>query len=464
MVGGIQQFPEGVVLNPLDRGIAQLMDKINKVAIFGMGKSGKAAVGLAKKMKQDLYAVNKGQVDSWFYSEQLDKLLEPCYCFSEEDFAQHFHKMDEIVISPGIPTTHTSLSQAVAKGVPILSEIEYAYRETKAIPVIAITGTNGKTTTTTMIAEALKLAGKKVFCGGNIGIPYCELALSGEKVDYAVIEVSSFQLETIHEFHPHIGLFLNLFPNHSERYDHPKDYALAKFRMLKNMTHADHMIYGLENPYLDEVKDHPVQKHFFQKGSLPSDFKSKFGFSHAKVRGEHNEANFYAAYKALELLQIPDLDKLFQDFINQFPGVAHRLEYVMNYRGLHVYNDAKSTNTLATTTAIKAFNEATEPLYLILGGKLRNEADKVLPDLLPFKNKIKRIFTIGDVTHRLDEELGKDFEVTPAQDLRSVFQLVKEEKLQGHLVFSPAFPSFDQFKNYVDRGEKFKSWGREILS
>jgi UDP-N-acetylmuramoylalanine--D-glutamate ligase len=234
--------------------------------------------------------------------------------------------------------------------------------------------------------------------------------------------------------------------------------------MLKNMTSTDHMIYGLENPFLDEAKDHSVQKHFFQKGDLPKEFKAKFDFSQAKVRGEHNEANFYGAYKVLELLKIPDLDKLFQEFINHFPGVAHRLEYVMNYHGLHVYNDAKSTNTLATMTAIKAFNEATEPLYLILGGKLRNEADRVLPDLLPFKNKIQRIFTIGDVTQRLADELGKDFQVTPAQDLKSVFHLVKLEKLKGHLVFSPAFPSFDQFKNYVDRGEKFKLWAKEILN
>lgn len=439
------------------------MNKINKVAIFGMGKSGKAAVELAKKNKQDLYAVNKGAVDSWFYAEKLERVLEPCSCYSEEDFAQHFHKMDEIVISPGIPTSHPALKQAVAKGVPILSEIEYAYRETKDIPVIAITGTNGKTTTTTMIAEALKLAGKKVFCGGNIGTPYCELPLSGEKVDFAVIEVSSFQLETIHEFHPHIGLFLNLFPNHSERYDDPRDYALAKFRLLKNMTSQDHMIFGLENPYLDVVKDHPVQKHFFQKGDLPADFKKKFSFAEAKVRGEHNEANFFAAYKVLELLNIPGLDKLFQEFINHFPGVAHRLEYVMNYQGLKVYNDAKSTNTLATTTAIKAFADSTEPLYLILGGKLRNEADKVLPDLLGFKNSITRIFTIGDVTQRLFQELSQDFQVTPAGDLKHVFERVKQEKLQGNLVFSPAFPSFDQFKNYVDRGEKFKVWAQEIL-
>lgn len=440
------------------------MSKINKVAVFGMGKSGKAAVRLAKKLKADLYAVNQGPVESWYKSEQLDQLLEPCSCSSEEDFARHFQKMDEIIISPGIPTSHPALKAAVEKGVKISSEIEYAYRETKAIPVIAITGSNGKTTTTTMIAEALRKAGKTVFCGGNIGIPYCELALSEDKVDYAVIEVSSFQLETIHEFHPQIGLILNVVPNHSERYQEVHDYAAAKFRLLTNMTKDDHLILGLENPYLADIKDHPVQKDFFQKGDLPASFKQKFNFSQAKVKGEHNEANFYAAYKVLELLGIPDLEKLFQEFINDFPGVAHRLEYVLNYNGLNVYNDAKSTNTMATTTAIKAFKDSPEPLYLILGGKLRNEGDKVLPDLLPFKNQISRIFTIGDVGKRLALELGTEFSVVEAGELKAVFNLVKQEQLKGNLVFSPAHPSFDQFKNYVDRGEKFKDWAREILN
>ena len=440
------------------------MNKINKVAIFGMGKSGKSAVMLAKKLKQDLYAVNKGPVDSWFSAEKLDLVLDCCSCYSEEDFAGHFHKMDEIVISPGIPVTHPALKAAVEKGVPILSEIEYAYRQTKDIPVIAITGTNGKTTTSTMIAEALKKAGKKVFLGGNIGIPYCDLAISEEKVDFAVIEVSSFQLETIHEFHPHIGLLLNVFPNHSERYDDVHDYAKAKFRMLNNMTKDDHLIIGLENPYLADIQDHPAHKDFFQKGDLPQSFKNKFSFKNAKVVGEHNEANFYGAYKVLELLKIENLDQIFQEFINEFPGVAHRLEYVLTFEGLAVYNDAKSTNTLATTTAIKAFNDSKGPLFLILGGKLRSENDKVLPDLLPFKNKIARIFTIGDVTKRLADELGKDFQVTEAGDLKTVFEIAKKENLKGNLVFSPAFPSFDQFKNYVDRGEKYKAWAKESLS
>ena len=323
-----------------------------------MGKSGKAALEVARKFKQDVYVVNKGDPKVWWASEGLENHCSCCSCFSEEDFAGHFHKMDEIVISPGIPTTHPALARAIEKGVPIISEIEYAYRYTKDIPVIAITGTNGKTTTTTMIAEALEKAGKKVFCGGNIGVPYCNLVLSEEKVDYAIIEVSSFQLETIREFHPLIGLILNVFPNHSERYDDVHDYAKAKFRMLMNMTKEDHLILGTENPYLDDIKDHPAQRTYFTKGQLPAEFKSRFDFSNARARGEHNEANFFAAYEVLRLLGISSLQPLFQDFINDFPGVAHRLEFVLEKDGLTIYNDAKSTNSLATTTAINAFKDS----------------------------------------------------------------------------------------------------------
>ena len=437
------------------------MDKINKVAIFGMGKSGQAAVALAKKLRQDIYAVNRGKPEDWYHAENLDKLLEICSCYSEEDFAQHFHKMDEIVISPGIPVTHPSLAKAVEKGVPILSEIEYAWRVCREVPVIAITGSNGKTTTTTMIAEALKKAGKKVFCGGNIGIPYCDLPLSGDKPDYAVIEVSSFQLETIHDFHPVIGLILNIVPNHGERYDSVNDYAKAKFRLLKNMTAQDYLILGTENSYLDYVKDCEIPKNLFTKGKLPAEFR--FDFSNAKVKGEHNEANFYAAWKVLERLKIPDLQNLFQEFINEFPGVAHRLEFVLSKNGLSIYNDAKSTNLTATETAIKAFKNDPSPLHLILGGKLRNESDKMLPGLLPYKDEIDTIFTIGDVTERVFEELKEHFLVVKAKDLKTVFEIAKTSSLKGNLVFSPGFPSFDQFKNYVDRGEKFKQWARETI-
>jgi UDP-N-acetylmuramoylalanine--D-glutamate ligase len=333
------------------------MNKINKVAIFGMGKSGRAALKLAKKMNQDYYVVSRGDPKVWREAEGIADICSSCSCFSEDEFAQHFAKMDEIIISPGISTSHPALTEARAKGVPIISEIEYAYRWAKHIPVIAITGTNGKTTTTTMISEALSRAGKKVFCGGNIGIPYSEIVLTSEKYDIAVIEVSSFQLETIKFFHPKVGLFLNLFPNHSERYDSIYDYGQAKMRLLTNMTAEDLMIFGTENPYLESIKNHPVRKIFFTQGMLPDSFTKKIDLTQALVKGEHNQANFFAAYEALRAIGIEDLDNLFQSFVREFKGVAHRLEFVLERDGFFIFNDAKSTNALATVTALKAFKD-----------------------------------------------------------------------------------------------------------
>jgi UDP-N-acetylmuramoylalanine--D-glutamate ligase len=160
-------------------------------------------------------------------------------------------------------------------------------------------------------------------------------------------------------------------------------------------------------------------------------------------------------------LGLPDLQNLYQEFINDFPGVAHRLEFVLKKNDLSIYNDAKSTNLTATETAINAFQHDPAPLHLIIGGKLRNEADRMLPGLLPYKNEIDTIFTIGDVTERLYDELKDHFLVVKAGELKSVFKFAKEGKLKGNLVLSPGFPSFDQFKNYVDRGEKFKAWAME---
>lgn len=434
------------------------MNKINRLAVFGVGKSGVSAVKLAQKLGIDCFAVNSGEVDSWYESSGINKVLEKEKCFKSDHF--DFTTVDRIVLSPGIPITHKDLALAVKKEIPIISEIEWAWEQVSHVPTIAITGTNGKTTTTTMIYEALKALGKKVFVGGNIGIPYSEMPLSEIDYEYAVIEVSSFQLETIKTFHPQIGLILNIFPNHSERYDEFVEYAKAKYRLLLNMNEGDHLILGEENPFLSLIEKEKVQKSFFTKGKLPQEFE--FDFTKARVKGEHNEANFYATYKVLELLGIPELNIFFQSFINTFNGVPHRLEFVTEYKGLKVYNDAKSTNSLATSTAIKAFKNDPAPLFLILGGKLRNESDRILPDLIPFKSEVDEIFTIGEVSKRLKEELGNDFRVTDLETIQDVLNMVKGR--QGNLVFSPAHPSFDQFKNFEDRGDKFKKFAKEILN
>ncbi len=441
------------------------LQNVRRVAVFGMGKSGVAAVRLLRHLGIETHAVNEGPVSDWKGKDGLDKLVGPTFMHSQDQAEEAFTSAGFIVLSPGIPTSHPALARALARGIPLVSEIELAWWFSSHVPTVAVTGTNGKTTTTTMIAEALKLRGKKVFCGGNIGTPYSDMALAclkGEKPDYAVIEVSSFQLETIKRFHPKIGLILNLTPNHSERYTSVEDYGRAKLRLLTAMTGDDHLIIGHEaGPLVDWAGVHPVRKHPFGKVELPRDFLEKFDFTKGVLVGGHNRANYFCAWKTLQILGEADAAS-FQHFINTFPGVEHRLEYVGTFSGLKVYNDAKSTNGEATRTALAAF-EKVEPLYLVVGGKLRNESDRLLPDLLPFKGKVTKIFTIGDTSERLHEELRGEFEVEIAQDLDRLFAQLREQRLTGNLVFSPAHPSFDQFKNYVDRGTQFKSKARALL-
>ncbi len=443
------------------------LQNMQRVSVFGMGKSGVAAVRLLKTVGLETHAINEGAVEVWRGKDGLESVLAIECMHTQDDAQEVFASSGLIVISPGIPTTHPVLAMANAAGVPIISEIELAYWFCRHVPVVAITGTNGKTTTTTMVFEALKLAGKKAFCGGNIGLPYCDMAqkvLSGERFDFAVIEVSSFQLETIREFHPRIGLMLNLTPNHSERYQGLEDYGRAKLRLLLNMQAGDDLIVGEEaGEWVEWSASTKATRHIFAKKNLPVDFLRRFDFTKGVLVGGHNRANYYCAWKTLSLLEIGGLDALFQKFIESFPGVEHRLEYVGTFSGLKVYNDAKSTNGEATRTALAAF-EGSEDLYLVVGGKLRNETDKLLPDLQPFKSRVKKIFTIGMTTERLVRELSGEFSVEAAHTLDQLLEMAKQQKLTGNLVFSPAHPSFDQFKSYVDRGTQFKQKVRAALT
>jgi UDP-N-acetylmuramoylalanine--D-glutamate ligase len=432
--------------------------KNKKVTVFGMGRSGVAAVNLLQKLEANVYAVNQGDVAEWEHKDGL--VLSREKLVTQSAASALFAESDLIVISPGIPSTHPVLQAAVAKKVKIISEIELAYQVSSHVPVIAITGTNGKTTTTTMISEALMLSGKKVFCGGNIGVPYCEMALrvlGGEKFDYAVIEVSSFQLETIETFHPHISLMLNLTENHTERYTNLEDYGRAKLHILRNQSAADHLIVGEESgeQWLNWAQAYPIKIHRFSKKRLAPEFLTDFDFSQSRLVGGHNRANFYCAYKTLTLLGL-ESRPLFQQFINEFKGVSHRLEFVREWAGIKIYNDAKSTNSEAVVTALSAF-EGQRDLVLVMGGKLRSENDHFLTSLLPFKKNIQLILTMGETAGRLQAEFKEHFKVERVDSLEGLkLRLIKKD-LTGVVVFSPGHPSFDQFKNYIDRGERFKA-------
>ena len=393
------------------------LKNISNIIVFGAGLSGFNAL---KKAGLRPLMVNREFIKSLNTDEQV----------LEVNIEEEFSKAELIILSPGIPREHSLLKGHLGK---VISEIELGFQliDSKA-PIVAITGSNGKTTVTTMVSEFLKSKGKSVFCGGNIGRPFCDLFLEGQNPDVIVLELSSFQLESINEFKPDVAAILNIVPTHMERYQSFDDYKKAKHELVKN----------LKDP----------SKVYLGEGTL-KEFKSgisldeiDFDFSKGKVRGEHNQLNFKVAYALCEKV-LSDLSiNEFQRFVESFSGVKHRLEYLGEKEGVKVYNDSKSTNITATITAIKSFNE---PVSLVLGGKVRNENDRFLKDLLPFKDQVKEIFLIGEAQDKLLKELSPDFAVIRIE-LKNIF---KQNFQTNTLVFSPAHPSFDQFKNFEQRGE-----------
>jgi UDP-N-acetylmuramoylalanine--D-glutamate ligase len=242
-----------------------------------------------------------------------------------------------------------------------------------------------------------------------------------------------------------------------------RDYGLAKLNILKNVTAKDHLIVGEESgmQWLEWAKSYPMTMHRFSKQALPKEFLERIDFSRSRLVGSHNQANFYCAFKVLDLLGLLDVGG-FQQFVNQFKGVAHRLEFVREWQGLKIYNDAKSTNAQALTTALAAFESLAGQVHLVMGGKLRNENDRFLPALRAFAGRVETILLMGETARRLEAELNPVFRTEVVGDLSGLSAYLKYHEPKGVLVFSPGHPSFDQFKNYVDRGEKFKATMLEL--
>jgi UDP-N-acetylmuramoylalanine--D-glutamate ligase len=446
------------------------LHKLSRIVIFGAGLSGLSSLKLCLKLKKTPLIVNQGSLESWT-QPLLDcekSILSHCHSQESPGVEAFFQAADLVILSPGIAREHKLLQKVKA---PIVSEIEMASWFLEDIPLIAITGSNGKTTTTTMISELLKKAGKKVFCGGNIGLPLTEMAiakLQGQHFDYGVVEVSSFQLESCFRFSPFLAVILNLTLNHTERYKNIKDYGLAKWRIAQHKNKLRGFLLGQESDFLVELaqREYPAVT-LFSRDNLAVDFLDLFNFSRSPLVGAHNKANFFAAWWVLEqcgFLNLHEAQKLMQNFIDSFQGVEHRLEFVRDWNGLKIYNDAKSTNAEALTTAIKAFSQSSVNLTIVVGGKIRNLSDEFFPALKPFQHKISQILLMGEAQDKCERELKTSFKVTKVHNLKGLKDYLQTNKLQGVLIFSPAHPSFDQFKDYKDRGKQFKQQMLELTA
>lgn len=427
-----------------------------KVAVFGLGVSGVSALKLLLKHGANVEVYNKGLVDEWYVSQGLEGLVTKDRCFSDSALGAE-KKIAEnklVILSPGIPRDHALLKEVHEKNIPVWAEIELGF-EFCQVPVIAITGTNGKTTTTTLVGELIEAGGKKVFVGGNIGTPFCEYARLLPKVDVVLLELSSFQLESIVHFRPNTALFLNLFQNHGERYTSIEDYGNAKARMSLNMQASDRLIYASDYPF---IKNWAEKLNVIKIPVNTENLPQLFDPSLLRIPGHHNVINATFALLAIEDL---DLDKAkVLEALYQFRGVHHRIEYVENPWGFKAYDDAKSTNWDATITALKAVERSDKNVALVLGGKKRGHGDSIAPFLKEIQSMAKEILLIGEMGKEIENELkilGVDhLSYRYLENIENVVGKLKSEKFNGTLLFSPAFPSFDQFKNYEERGKAFQ--------
>jgi UDP-N-acetylmuramoylalanine--D-glutamate ligase len=376
-----------------------------------------------------------------------------------------FLEQDLIVISPGVPGKLPQLEAARARGIPVWSEMELAWRLLRG-KLIAITGSNGKTTTTSLVAHILKTANIPTLVGGNIGVPLLALVESSMDTTVTVAEVSSFQLETIEAFRPEIGVLLNLTPDHLDRHGSFEEYARTKMRLFENQLERDAAVLNADDPEI--TRRMPSRGHIYwfsrqkrvAEGAFLRDDQIFFRLEGAEValaqrnqiplRGEHNVENVLAACAAAYLAGADPV--AIAKGVKTFQGVEHRLEFVAEVGGVNFYNDSKATNVDATAKAIEAFPG---PLIVILGGKDKGSPYAPLSQLL--QQRARLAVLIGAAAEKIASELGEAVAMEHAGTMERAVRIALERAKPGDTVLlAPACSSFDQFENYEHRGRVFK--------
>ncbi len=435
----------------------------HKVLVVGAGKTGLEA---AK------FLMNKGAQVTISDSAQMDSLSPEIKALGSRGVrieagghgTDTFTGADMIVVSPGVPLSIPVLKEASQHGVEIISEIELASRFI-ATPIIAVTGSNGKTTTTTMIARILESAGQSVFLGGNIGTPPISIVEKSDEYDYLVLEVSSFQLEATARFKPHIALLLNITPNHLDHHQSYKEYIDAKMRIFKNQTPDDYAIYNSEDGVIDEnmpdLGSVPVtfgysdrENGVWSDGQIIHYKDESFDLRGMKLVGKHNIENAMAAVAVAIIIGCPR--EIIEREIREFHPLPYRIEYVGEVEGVAIYNDSKSTSPAATASALKSLGPRT---ILIAGGKDKGTSFDALIE--PIKQNAKLLILLGETKHRMRDELGEGIETRVVDTLEDAVSNALEHSSEGDkILFSPACSSFDMFGSYEERGRRFQ----EIVS
>lgn len=447
-----------------------------KVLVVGMGKTGLSVARFA--LSRGASVVVTDLSDTVELIEDFKKL--------DVDIESGGHRLesflgaDLIVISPGVPPGIEEIVKAKNSGVEVIGDMEFGATSIKA-PIIAVTGTNGKSTVTTLIGKVLVDSGKKVFVGGNLGVSAvecAELESSGVEVDYCVLEVSSYNLETTNHFKAHIAVLLNITEDHLSRYRDFQEYGETKMKIFSNQDAEDFAVFNLG----DEIIESLVEKNvlcgrsvpFTGSGALTEGFylqgneiirshgggsvntEDRFSLSGFKLMGKHNKENAMAVMATAELCGVPMIDVM--ETINEFEGLEHRMEVVRDLEGVTFINDSKGTNVGALKKALEGLDGE---IVLIAGGVDKGGNYDVLRDLI--SEKVKFMVLIGEASSKINNSLGKYTTVYEVDTMGDAVKVSAAQSKGGDTVLlSPACSSFDMFKNFEDRGLKFKELVRGL--
>jgi len=436
-----------------------------RVLVVGLGKSGVASA-LFLKLRGARVTVSDTKTEDELRAEIPVLLDHGITVETGEHGERTFHGQDLIVVSPGVSVDALPIVQARTSGEPIIGEIELA---AQFLPgrIVAITGSNGKTTTTTLTGEILTAGGLPTLVGGNIGTPAISLVERAKPDHIIVLEVSSFQLETIQTFRPKMAVILNITPDHLDRHRTFAAYAGAKARIFENQQADDFAVLNADDPncvaLAEGIRAHICwfsRKKEVQQGASVQD--GRIGFrdaggkreimlvSEIPLKGAHNLENVLAAICAGALMGVKP--EHIRRAVQQFKAVEHRLEYVATIRGVDYYNDSKATNVDATIKALESFPAN---IHLILGGKDKGSDYTVLNDLL--RERVKRVYTIGAAAEKIESHIKGAAEIVPAETLDDAVRRAAAVAQAGDVVLlAPACASFDQFDNYEHRGRVFK--------
>jgi len=439
-----------------------------KILVIGAARSGIACARFLTT-RGAIVALNDAQPLEKWSADALALKDEGVGCFAGELPGWLLDQLDLVVISPGVPTKAIPLRYAERAGAEVIGEVELASRYLKG-RVVAITGSNGKTTTTSLIAGLLNDAGLPTLVGGNIGTPLISLVESSRDDGWTVVEVSSFQLETIKEFHPTVAIVLNVTPNHMDRYESFNDYAAAKHRIFMNQEPGDVAILNADDEVVSSwvkgLRAHvtcfsvkrELEEGLFLRGKeivsrAAGSERILLNATEMKLRGLHNVENVLAAVAAgLACGAAPDS---MRETIRNFNPVEHRLEFVREVGGVKFYNDSKATSVDATVKALEAFADEAGKIVLILGGRGKQAPYAPLAALV--RERVRKLVLVGEDAETIARELGDFAPCERVVDMNEAVNHGFEAAQAGDIVLlAPACASFDMFASYEERGRVFK--------